>query len=465
MTRFALRHECVPHEAFLAGIQRAWQRLGFAPGPCARLLQRASVDAGFADYFEIDAIARGEHFVNDRMLFEGHDYDSWYFRSELDGRALEREIGPEGAAFFGQLLFSWSRRHPDLEESWRAFAGDEPLPAAPRGGAHGYWPRHGPGITRREHASVLLDSGSARIVTDPQALQSSWTTDEGRYPDDVDGLSVDAVFVSHSHTDHFSLPSIIGCCREGTKTVVPHVERSNLLSFDQRRVCEIVGLDVDDPSWGSIVSVGDIDVEVLPFYGEQPTYRDVTTPAGVRNWGNCLRFQVAGMSAVLLVDSGEDPHGVVYEALRRSVARFGPVDVLLACCATFPEVLNQGLPSYMFTQPFETIVRTHRERVGGGRSPSITFGPRGVAEACRAAGARWFLPYAHGFAGLGSVPRSEHGDLLAVERALRELDVPTRVVDWRPGDHCSITADGELEVRRCCAEGRAGVDRFTHVRP
>jgi hypothetical protein len=55
-------------------------------------------------------------------------------------------------------------------------------------------------------------------------------------------------------------------------------------------------------------------------------------------------------------------------------------------------------------------------------------------------GARWFLPYAHGFSGLGRDPVSEEGRLsesaavAAVRAALVSRGVGTQVIEWLPGD-------------------------------
>jgi hypothetical protein len=77
-----------------------------------------------------------------------------------------------------------------------------------------------------------------------------------------------------------------------------------------------------------------------------------------------------------------------------------------------------------------------------------------VASFCAAAGARWFLPYANGFEGVG-VPISDVGwglqepseaALLAeVARRLAELGAPTRAVAWNAGDAARVSA-GELVI-------------------
>jgi hypothetical protein len=63
--------------------------------------------------------------------------------------------------------------------------------------------------------------------------------------------------------------------------------------------------------------------------------------------------------------------------------------------------------------------------------PSVTGGPSGVADACVAARARWFLPYAHGFDGLASASKDAIVDEVASALAARRA--ATSVVALEPG--------------------------------
>jgi hypothetical protein len=75
--------------------------------------------------------------------------------------------------------------------------------------------------------------------------------------------------------------------------------------------------------------VGDIEIEVLPFFGEQPTRRGPSMPEGFRNWGNCYRISCPTFSALILADSGEDPMGRMSDVARNVVDKSGPVDVVM----------------------------------------------------------------------------------------------------------------------------------------
>lgn len=135
--------------------------------------------------------------------------------------------------------------------------------------------------------------------------------------------------------------------------------------------------------------------------------------------------------------------GSAVEMVADSRKKRGPVDVLLSCCASFPEAINFGLPHYAFTLPFGQL-----QAVVGGPRQSITLGVDGVAAACEAAEARYFLPYAHGFRGLGEDPSSPEAGLSESEMLaqLRPRLGATSTHAWRPDAMASFAA-GTMTVR------------------
>ncbi|MEM6994415.1 MAG: MBL fold metallo-hydrolase [Myxococcota bacterium] len=447
-----------PSSALLATLFAQLVDCEFEPAASRAILQRAAARHGLEDCFDLDALQHGGHFARDRLLFGASDLQRWAFTAQTDETWVRCETDAAGAEQLGQLIYAWARGEEEFVTAWRDAFPDTPVPGfePPRDVAR--WPRaEGPCIVRREHASLLIDSGTTRVLLDPQGLESGWTTNDGRYPAEDGPLAADAICLTHSHSDHFALASMIAHCREDTRVIVPRVERANLLCPDVRRAAQIVGLDVEDPPWGEVVTVGDISIEVLPFYGEQPTRSLRTTPAGVRNWGNCYRFQTPTFSAIALVDSGVDPSGSVHASLRRSVERFGPTDVVLSCCAGFPEIINAGLRNYIFTQPFALLRQTHLARKHGAARLPITFGPSGVARACESAAATYFAPYAHGFEGLGVHPRDERWMVEHLEPQLQG----TAMLRWAPGDIMRFEG-GSASVTR---PTRAGARRRETARP
>lgn len=303
------------------------------------------------------------------------------------------------------------------------------------------WPAiSGPGIYRREHACLAIASPTTVVVLDPIRLSIS---------EDVPALSgrpADAVLITHQHTDHWHLPSILEVCSTPTTPViVPHTRVPNLLCPERfEESLAFVGQRAVVADWGSTVTVGDIEIDILPFFGEQPTQRGKGAPPGVRSYGNCFRFNTPTFSALVLVDSGADPGGNMLDVIARSEAKRGPVDVVLSCLRTFACPFFGGLPTYWPTLSFRHLAELWRSYEDGNLPPT-TAGAAGVAAACRVAKAKHFLPYAHGYAGVGEPIRdvgwgtgepSEHHLLKQVVAELRGAE--TLVHPWNPGDSAHV---------------------------
>ena len=131
----------------------------------------------------------------------------------------------------------------------------------------------------------------------------------------------------------------------------------------------------------------------------------------------------------------------------------GSADVLVSCCYEFAEGITAGLDHYMLSLPFSQLEAIHQAQRAG-LEISTTLGPEGIAEACEIARARYFLPYAHGFHGLGKDPVSpeqqgrvkESEILTRVAKALRTRNVRTEVVGWKPGDVVQGMSGGSLTI-------------------
>src|SRR5262249_45019335 len=147
-----------------------------------------------------------------------------------------------------------------------------------------------------------------------------WTTNFGRSPGERVHLAVDGVFITHLHGDHWSLPSIMRSAPAAdTPVVVPRVPAPSLLTTqDPIHSLRLTGQRVESRAWSSKVTVGDIEVDVLPFYGEQPVRDAPGLESPLRNWGNCYRFNAPEFSLLILVDSGVDWGGTMVEVIRRS---------------------------------------------------------------------------------------------------------------------------------------------------
>lgn len=346
--------------------------------------------------------------------------------------ALVRDLGKSASA--ADLLDLWS---DNVDEDIRVALGS----AFDDGVNRTTWSDYrGPGIYRREHASIVISSGETSILFDPQSMVDGWRGEDGLYPADR-RTPVDAVVITHSHADHWHLPSVLRHCSHTTPVVVPHVPCPNLLTHeDFSDTLGLAGQPCKVLAWNDSLSIGDIRIESLPFFGEQPTRDGPAAPKHVRNWGNCYRVSCPLWSVFVLADSGEDPDGRMLDVIAESTRADGPVDAVVSCCESFPEGIFPGLSAHILAVPFSRLTEIHAD-LKADCWKSVTSGVSGVADICAISRARYFLPYAHGFGGIGNDvdhPRTRGRRLPGYVRQVRDLlaarEVRTKVVDWKPGD-------------------------------
>lgn len=310
-----------------------------------------------------------------------------------------------------------------------------------------------PGVYRRAHASLVIQSETTSILVDPVCLNVALPQivhAPMRHPDE----EFDAIAISHSHSDHFHLPSIFANSEDHTPVLVPDVPEPNLLTLDQMGSdLEAFGQHAVVAPWNTTLTIGDIEVDVLPFYGEQPT-RDAPGPdPRLRSWGNCYRFNTPQFSAAVFVDSGEDPLGSCIEVAKESYEKRGPVDLVLSCLRGFESPFFGGLQDYWATLPFARLQELYAQ-MQRGELPFTTGGIEGAAAICKAAHARFFLPYANGFEGIGQ-PIQDIGwgfGEPAEQEATRKLRArlqangsATEVEDWNSGDRAEVE-QGRLRI-------------------
>jgi hypothetical protein len=311
-----------------------------------------------------------------------------------------------------------------------------------------------PGVYRLQHASLLYRSSTHGVLVDPQ-LHSTYGSalQNDVYRDQLQG-KVDAVLLSHFHEDHWFLSSLLMFALD-TPIVVPKVPRSTLICGDMEGILRSFGFtNVVAVDWYSpVISVGDIEIHVLPFYGEQPLRFDAPKDPAIRNWGNSYVIRTNQFSSWFLIDSGSDSLGSmidVAEYVRRS---FNGVDFVLSNLRPFhlgsPMYINGGLN-------WLTLSPKHMRAFDSMREHCITLGPSGVAEICAIVRPTYYLPYAHWFGDIGCVgdvgidtPEHTESSLLeALFEALRAARADTRIIRWSIGDGFTVGPGGGFEHRR-----------------
>jgi L-ascorbate metabolism protein UlaG (beta-lactamase superfamily) len=111
-------------------------------------------------------------------------------------------------------------------------------------------------LTYVGHATVLIELGGARLLTDP--FLRNWLGHLRRHgvrPGREVGRDLDAVLVSHLHRDHLDLPSLRRLGR-GVRLVVPRGAGSFLHGHGFSRIEELAA--------GESVTMGALEVEAVP---------------------------------------------------------------------------------------------------------------------------------------------------------------------------------------------------------
>jgi hypothetical protein len=312
-----------------------------------------------------------------------------------------------------------------------------------------------PGVFRLQHSTLLIRSERAGILLDP-VLNSTYDppglkSNFSLY--DLNGL-VDAILISHSHEDHYYLPTLMSFPRE-IPIVVPRVPTNSIICEDLEQRLRTLGFkNVIAPEWYSPpFLIGDIEVCALPFFGEQPLRRGILRDRNLRNWGNTYFIRTDQYSCWCLIDSGDDPLGSASEVARHVNDRFGGVDLLLCNLREFYPLnpMYIGAGTYWLS-----LLPDQMENFGALENECLSLGPQGAAEVCRVANARKYLPYAHLWSNIGERPQAEPELLADLKRAFEERDCATQIVPWRIGQGYVATRPGRFELAALPQRGGCG---------
>jgi L-ascorbate metabolism protein UlaG (beta-lactamase superfamily) len=435
-----------------------WMSFEFDERRCTEFLTEL-IDSGKlrAGLFDPSAISRGEVVATQDLLFpQPGNVEFAISNLARPEEFFAAELRPEQVPAVAALL-RWAFHTTDSEKIRQRFKVVDAellskwvLPS--REPAARPWPiPREPGIYRREHASLAIRSKTTTVLLDPIPLNTSLTGISGLYAEPA-LEAIDCVAITHGHGDHWNLPSILYQTESPeVPVIVPEVPEINLLSWNRFETSlEAIGQTCEARPWGSTITVGDIEIDILPFYGEQPTRGPTGASPKVRNWGNTYRINTPEFSALVLVDGGADPQGDLMDVMAESRRKRGPADFLLSCLREFACPFFGGLEHYWACLPFAELKTLHRLHKSG-ELPSTTAGPRGTAALCQAAGARFYLPYANGFEGKGTPIRdigwgmgepSEEESLRRVQGFLKELGQDTSALAWNCGDSVHPVRNG-----------------------
>jgi hypothetical protein len=294
------------------------------------------------------------------------------------------------------------------------------------------------GITRLQHAALAIKDGPNLVLVDPNF--NSWLDRELETDLPLGDLAatVSAIAISHSHDDHFHLPTLLLFPRD-TPIILPQVKTPSLLCPDLPQMLRDCGFtNVLSPAWyAPPLRFGNIEVSVYPFFGEQPLPHEPWRDQRLRNWGNTYHVQTSAMSCFILIDSGNDPWGRMADVAERVAQAKGPVDLVLSNLRKFNVGRGEGLPFYITGggHYWFSLTPEQMARFDSLADRCITLGPLGVAEVARRCEARHVLPYAHWWQVPG-LPLAEESEQLA---AIAEANGtgPADMLGWSVGDSYS----------------------------
>lgn len=302
-------------------------------------------------------------------------------------------------------------------------------------------PPETPGVFRLQHAALLYRTKTTGILVDPH-LHSNYGIPNIK--NDITRAklkgSVDAILISHSHYDHWHYPTLMMFAPE-TPIIVPKVPRGTIMCEDMQARLKSLGFkNVIAVDWyAEPITVGDIEIHVLPFYGEQPLVPEYNEPIhpDLRNWGNTYLVRTEYYTSWFLIDAGNDPMGSMVEVAEYVKQKFGSVEQVvsnfqpLSYNSIGTDLSGWGIDIVANLLSNPQIFSVTNKKEGGHLS---LLGPKGVAEICATVKAKSCLPYADSWAELGQPGVHDEVLIEEVKEELRNLGCSTTVVPWAIGD-------------------------------
>lgn len=302
-------------------------------------------------------------------------------------------------------------------------------------------PFNTPGVFRLQHASVLYRTKTTGILTDPH-LHSNYGIPELKSDitrAQLEGL-VDGILISHPHYDHWHYPTLMMFAPE-IPIFVPKVPRASVMCEDMVGRLKSLGFtNVIAVDWYSEpIRVGDIDIHVLPFYGEQALVPEFDKPKypELRNWGNTYLLDTEFYKSWLLIDAGQEPNSSMIEVAEHVKDKFGSIDLLIS---NFQPLSYNSIGTDLSGWGIDIVANllSNPQIFSVTNKPEGAYvallGPKGVAEICNIVGAKACFPYADSWAEIGQPGVHDRELISLVQAELQKIGCSTQVIPWTIGD-------------------------------
>lgn len=239
------------------------------------------------------------------------------------------------------------------------------------------------------HNTAMVKSRTTRVLVDPWFRPAHPTDLPDFFPmQPADIGRVHAICITHAHGDHFHAGSLLQYGRH-TPILVPKVERETLLSTDLAARLQALGFtNVMPTAWWETRTIGDLVIEALPFYGEQPTAGE---PVYADQWnaGNTYVIRTPTLSAAFFADTGHDARGSMLSVSKR-VRKKAPVDFLFTGIRGFRlHPLFFGfttIDAFLVNVPLDAMTEAQQLMTDAGAALDLG----------EALGSRYVVPYADG---------------------------------------------------------------------
>jgi L-ascorbate metabolism protein UlaG (beta-lactamase superfamily) len=314
-------------------------------------------------------------------------------------------------------------------------------------------PAKTPGVFRLQHASLLYRTETTGVLVDPH-LHSNYGI--SKLKNDITRAqlegSVDAILISHSHYDHWHYPTLMMFSPD-TLMIVPKVPRGTIVCEDMEARLKSLGFkNVLAVDWNAEpIVVRDIEINVLPFYGEQPLvpeYDQLKHP-DLRNWGNTYLINTEHYTSWFLIDAGNEPMTSMVEVAEEVKQKFGRIDSIVSNFQSLSynsigtDLSGWGIDIVGNLLSNPQIFSVTNKTEGGYLA---TLGPKGVAQICAIVDAKSCLPYADSWSEVGQPGVHDQELIKQTEQELRKLKCSTQVVPWKIGDGYISNGKQELVI-------------------